>query len=63
MNKKIRRIREVTQITGLSRSTIYKMINEGRFPTQLRLGRRAVGWTDEMIENWMKSLEEADRDA
>lgn len=63
MQRTIKRIREVTQITGLSRSTIYKMIEEGRFPAPLRLGSRAVGWTDEMIDSWMNSLEEAARDA
>ncbi len=63
MNRTIKRIREVMQITGLSRSTIYKMIDEGRFPAPLKLGRRAVGWTDKMIEDWVNSLEEADRNA
>lgn len=63
MQNQIKRIQEVTQITGLSKSTIYAMIKEERFPAPLRIGRRAVGWTDDMIENWMTSLRDSSRNA
>ena len=38
------RLNEVRQITGLSRSSIYQFIAEGKFPSQVRIGTRAVAW-------------------
>lgn len=47
------RIREVTKITGLSRSTIYAYIATGNFPKPLRLGIRAVGWSSDAVFQWL----------
>ena len=46
---------EVEVRTGLSRSTIYEMMAEGTFPRPLRLGKRAVGWTETAIADWLAS--------
>ena len=46
---------EVEARTGLSRSTIYAMMAENRFPASLLLGRRAVGWTESAISQWLES--------
>ena len=46
---------EVEGRTGLSRSTIYEMMAEGTFPRPLRLGKRAVGWTEAAIAEWLAS--------
>lgn len=47
------RIRQVTARTGLSRATIYNMMDKGTFPMKTALGVRAVGWLDSEIVNWM----------
>lgn len=49
----IYRIREVTKITALSRSTIYAYIAAGKFPKPLRLGVRAVGWSSDAVFQWL----------
>lgn len=49
------RIRAVTQMTGLSRSTIYAYMAAAEFPKQIKIGRRAVGWRLEQIEEWLAS--------
>jgi predicted DNA-binding transcriptional regulator AlpA len=49
------RLAEVKRITGLSTSTIYKMVNEGKFPRQVSLGDRAVAWIKSEILTWGKS--------
>jgi predicted DNA-binding transcriptional regulator AlpA len=36
------RMATVVRMTGLSRATIYRMIADNRFPTQVRIGSRAV---------------------
>ncbi|MBF4332632.1 AlpA family transcriptional regulator, partial [Vibrio anguillarum] len=38
------RFREVLTMTGLSRSSLYRFIEENQFPTQVQLGGRAVAW-------------------
>jgi prophage regulatory protein len=39
--------------TGLSRSTIYLRVSEGKFPKPITLGPRAVGWIDAEIADWI----------
>ncbi|MFN3262980.1 MAG: AlpA family transcriptional regulator [Pikeienuella sp.] len=51
--QKILRRPAVEAVTGLSRSTIYALMAEDRFPKPLRLGRRAVGWTEADIAAWL----------
>ena len=49
----------VEDMLGLSRSTIYRMMNDGEFPRPVVLGRRAVGWRAADVETWIKQREEA----
>lgn len=53
---KILRLREVKEMTGLSRSTIYLEISKGKFPRQVKLtGARSVGWHESAIIQWIES--------
>ena len=47
---------------GLSCSTIYMMMSEGRFPRPIKIGRRAVGWRASDVEQWLKTLNEVSSD-
>ena len=47
---------------GLSCSTIYMMMSEGRFPRPIKIGRRAVGWRASDVEEWLKTLNEVSSD-
>lgn len=53
MPTKVLRLPEVKARTGLSRSSIYLRISESRFPKPISLGRRAVGWLESEIEDWI----------
>tara|TARA_B110000971_G_C19721758_1_gene368940 strand:+ start:371 stop:577 length:207 start_codon:yes stop_codon:yes gene_type:complete len=55
MKNKVLRQRAVQHWTGLSRSTIYLMMREGRFPDSLALGARSVGWLEADIQGWIDS--------
>ena len=55
MAERILRRPEVEGRTGLSRSTIYAMMAEDLFPKPVRLGKRAVGWTESAISEWLES--------
>jgi prophage regulatory protein len=61
MSTKILRLPKVKVRTGLSRSTIYLRISEGRFPTPVSLGGRAVGWIEAEIDEWLKQRVESSR--
>lgn len=52
MNKFIR-LNQVKEKTGLSRSSIYQFIKEGKFPAQVKLGQRAAAWVDSEVEDWI----------
>ena len=56
MNEKLTvlRLNSVRERTGLSRSTIYQRIQEGKFPKPIRLGMRAVGWLESEVEAWLQ---------
>ena len=59
----ILRLPVVKARTGLSRSTIYLRISEGRFPKPISLGGRAVGWVEAEIDDWLNQQIEASRKA
>jgi prophage regulatory protein len=47
------RLPQVKIRVGLSRSSIYMAISQGKFPRPVRLGLRAVGWLESEIEAWV----------
>jgi len=59
----ILRLPTVKARTGLSRSTIYLRISEGRFPKPVSLGGRAVGWVEAEINDWLNQQIENSRKA
>jgi prophage regulatory protein len=46
---------EVERETGMSRSTIYRLMDEGEFPRPLRTGHRMVAWSSTAIDAWKAS--------
>lgn len=54
MSIRILRLTEVCNKTGLSKSSIYKKMEELDFPQSISLGARAVGWLEEEIEQWIQ---------
>ena len=43
--------------TGLSRSTIYDWMGQGKFPQPVKLGERLVAWRESDIDAWLNSRE------
>jgi prophage regulatory protein len=41
--------------TGLSRSTIYLLMQNGQFPKPVRIGGRAVAWPEADVEAWLNA--------
>ena len=63
MANTILRLPSVKTRTGLSRSTIYLRVAEGRFPKPISLGARAVGWIDAEVDAWVAGQIERSRRA
>lgn len=52
---KILRIKEISELLSLSKSTIWRLRREGNFPEPLQLGPRSVGWYESDVMEWIKS--------
>ncbi len=50
---RILRAKEVVQLTGLSRTTIWRLENKGEFPRRVSLGGNRVGWRLSEINSWI----------
>jgi prophage regulatory protein len=56
MQERLIKLSEVVSVTGLSRSRIYQLINEGRFPENVPLGGRAVAWVESEVQRWVSGV-------
>ena len=59
MIKKIYRLPDVMNMTGLSRSSIYLRVSTNDFPKPVKIGRRAIGWPEDSIIAWQAKMMEA----
>jgi prophage regulatory protein len=46
------RISTVVRLTGLGRSTIYRLMADEEFPSPVRLTKRVVAWRRVDLERW-----------
>jgi prophage regulatory protein len=53
------RLPAVVRHTGLSRSTIYRLMASRHFPVAVKLSSRAVGWRKADVDRWSASLPSA----
>ncbi|WP_395331949.1 AlpA family phage regulatory protein [Novosphingobium sp. BL-8H] len=53
-HERILRLSAVLDQTGLTRSTLYRKIQAGTFPRQLRIAERCTGWRQSAIIEWLK---------
>lgn len=49
------RLPEVLAMTGLSRATLYRKVQCGTFPRQIKLNLRCAGWRESDIVEWFKN--------
>ena len=51
----------VEAITGLSRSSLYAKMQNGSFPSAIKLGQRSIGWLASDVQQWLESRIAASR--
>ena len=52
------RMSRLVEMIGLSRSTVWKLLSEGKFPNPIRLGPRSIGWRIKDVEDWIECREQ-----
>ena len=52
---RILRLQTVLERTGLSRSTLYRKVDQGTFPAQVQIAARCVGWRESAVNAWMSN--------
>jgi len=56
MNPLLLNIKDVMDVTSMSRSSIYRMINQDQFPKQKSIGERQVRWSTQEITDWCEQM-------
>jgi prophage regulatory protein len=49
------RIRDVIKMTGRSKTRLYADIKESRFPKPVKIGPKAVAWSQDEVIEWQKA--------
>ena len=55
MQNEFLRWARVRQLTGLSRSTVWRLEKAGQFPLRRQLSANSVGWSWVELQAWMQS--------
>jgi prophage regulatory protein len=50
---RIMRLQAVCAHTGLSRTTMYRLVRQGQFPKPIRLTTRTSGWLYDEVNAWI----------
>jgi prophage regulatory protein len=48
------RFKELRKRVPLGRTTIWRMMQEGRFPQSRRIGKAATAWLESEVEEWIQ---------
>jgi prophage regulatory protein len=48
------RFKELRKLVPLGRTTIWRMMREGRFPRSRRIGKAAAAWLESEVEEWIR---------
>ena len=59
---KLLTLRDVTAATALSRSAVYALMAQSRFPKPIRIGTRAVRWVEREVLDFIASRPRAGSD-
>ena len=50
---RIIRLKTVLRRSGLSRSTVYRKMNEGTFPPRIKVNINGIGWQESELNRWI----------
>jgi len=51
------RLREVMAKTGLSKTSVYRLMDTGDLPVSVKLSKHSMAWREHEIDAWIESRE------
>lgn len=54
--KRFLRLAQVSEVTGLPASSVYALVNEGKFPKAFNLSVHRVAWLEDDIAAWQAEI-------
>lgn len=57
------RLPEVIKRTGISRASIYRLINKSKFPSPVKISANAIAFVESEVNAWIMNLIENSRNA
>ena len=61
MSKRFLRRPKVEDRTGYSKSTLYSLIAQGKFPAPIKLSPRISVWVEDDVDSWIRERIEESR--
>jgi prophage regulatory protein len=52
-------MKRVTEMTTLSRTTLWRMVRQGRFPRPIKISPNRVAWREYDVVDWVQARSEA----
>ena len=52
-------MKRVTEMTTLSRTTLWRMVRQGRFPRPIKISSNRVAWRECDVVDWVQARSEA----
>ncbi|MCI4400265.1 MAG: AlpA family phage regulatory protein [Campylobacteraceae bacterium] len=56
MNEQLLRLKQVVQLTNISRATIWRWVKAGSFPKPMKITNRVVVWKNSDIQAYIASV-------
>lgn len=53
------RLPKVREATGMSGSTIYRLMDKGEFPRPVKISANIVAWPDSVLREWLSDRRQA----
>jgi prophage regulatory protein len=49
------RVNSVVSRTGISKTHLYRLVKDGKFPAPIKLSEHVSAWDAELVDNWLKA--------
>ena len=60
-SKSLIRLSEVQRRTGYSKAWLYRLMSQGKFPSSIKIGSRAIAFVENEIDDWINQRIEESR--
>lgn len=62
MKSKFLRLKQVLELTGLSRTTLWRLERKGKFPKHVQITARLIVWNEQEIYAWVDQMTASERE-